>query len=125
MKQFFPQILRVMPYIFWALVAIVTVLMLIELAPKEGGWPYWDKLQHAAVFLVLAVAGCLAFPKNRLLVCLSLVAFGAIIEVLQGTLTTTRTPSVYDWLADIAGIVLAAMILVLIKSRHQQNNLRT
>ncbi len=117
MKTLLQQLLRLMPYIFWALIAIVSVLMLIELAPKEDSWPYWDKLQHAAVFVVLAVAGCLAFTQKQLWLCASLVGFGALIEVLQGVLTTTRTRSVYDWLADILGILLAIALLAIFKKR--------
>jgi VanZ family protein len=120
MKQFLQQLLRLMPYIFWTLITIVSVLMLIELAPKQDGWPYWDKLQHAAVFLVLTVAGCLAFTQKRLWVCISLVGFGALIEVLQGVLTTTRTPSFYDWLADILGIVIALVLLAVFQKRSAQ-----
>jgi VanZ family protein len=120
MKQFLQQLLRLMPYIFWTLITIVTVLMLIEIAPKENNWPYWDKLQHAAVFLVLAAAGCLAFTQKRLWVYASLVGFGALIEVLQGVLTTTRTPSVYDWLADILGIVIALVLLAVFQKRSAQ-----
>ena len=124
MKPFLLQLLRVMSYIFWALIAIVSVLMLIELAPKEGGWPYWDKLQHVLVFIILTVAGCLAFTQKRLWVCISLVGFGAVIEVLQGVLTTTRTPSFYDWLADILGIVIALVLLAVFQRRSAQNNAR-
>jgi VanZ family protein len=120
MHKLFLQLLRLMPYIFWALIAIVTVLMLIELAPKKGSWPYWDKLQHALVFIILTVAGCLAFTQKKLWVCISLVGFGALIEVLQGVVTTTRTPSFYDWLADILGILIALALLATFKKRSAQ-----
>ena len=116
MKQFLQKTLGFISYIFWAMLAIVTVLMLIELAPKEGGWPYWDNLQHIVVFVMLTVAGCLAFPQKRIWVGLSLIAFGAIIEVLQGALTSTRQASVYDWLADVAGISIVIGLLALIKN---------
>ncbi len=96
-----------MPLIFWALFAIVTVLMLIELPPKQGGWPYWDKVQHALVFAALTSAGLLAFPQKKRWVCLGLVCYGALIEWLQSVLTITRMASISDWLADIAGILLA------------------
>jgi VanZ family protein len=125
MKQFLQQILRVMPYIFWAMLVTVTALMLIELAPKEEGWPYWDKVQHAVVFVILAVTGCLAFTKKRLWVCISLIAFGGIIEVLQGTFTTTRQASINDWLADILGILIAIGTMALIRKLSKQNNTLT
>jgi hypothetical protein len=41
---------------------------------------------------------------------------------LQGVLTTTRQPSVYDWFADLAGISLAWLVINLLerwwKKRH-------
>jgi VanZ family protein len=115
MNHFCLQLKRFMPYIFWSLISIVSALMLIELAPKEGGWPYWDKVQHAVVFLVLTIAGALAFPQRKLWVYLGLVFFGALIEVMQGIFTTTRYPSALDWLADIAGILIAIFILYICK----------
>lgn len=115
MKQFLQQTPGFISSIFWAMLAIVTALMLTELAPKEGGWPYWDKLLHIVVFVILTLAGCLAFQQKRLWVGLSLIAYGAIIEMLQGALTSTRQASVYDWLADVAGIAIAIGLLALIK----------
>lgn len=110
MKPLSQKTLHVMPLIFWALFAIVTVLMLIELAPKQGGWPYWDKVQHALVFAALASAGYLAFPQKKRWLSLGLVCYGALIEWLQGVLTMTRMASVYDWLADVIGILLTILI---------------
>lgn len=99
-----------MPLVFWALFAIVTMLMLVELAPKQGGWPYWDKVQHALVFAALASVGYLAFPQKKRWVSLGLVCYGALIEWLQSVLTMTRMASASDWLADVAGILLAIQI---------------
>ena len=110
MKPLSQKMLRIAPFVFWILLAITTVLMLIELAPKQGGWPYWDKVQHALVFAALASAGYLAFPQKKLWICLGLVCYGALIEWLQSVLTMTRIASVSDWLADVAGILLAIQI---------------
>ncbi len=123
MKHFLQQALRFMSYIFWTMLIIATALMLIELAPKEDGWPYWDKLQHVVVFVILTLAGCLAFPQKRLRVGLSLIAFGALIEIVQGALTITRKASVYDWLADIAGILIAAGIFAVLQKKFASNSL--
>ncbi len=110
MKKLFQKTLRIAPFVFWILLAITTVLMLIELAPKQGGWPYWDKVQHALVFATLASAGYLAFPQKKRWVSLGLVCYGALIEWLQSMLTMTRMASAGDWLADVAGILLAIQI---------------
>jgi VanZ family protein len=111
MKQFHQQTLRLMPYFFWTLVAIVSMFMLVELAPKENGLKYLDKIQHTLIFLILSISGYLAFKQKIWGITLGLTIFGAIIEVLQATFTTTRTGDVYDWLADIAGILISLMII--------------
>jgi VanZ family protein len=43
---------------------------------------------------------------------LGLTVFGALMEVLQGVLTTTRQPSVFDWVADVVGILLAWGVVI-------------
>ena len=111
MKQLYQQTLRLMPYFFWTLVAIVGMFMLVELAPKENGLKYLDKIQHALIFLILSISGYLAFKQKMWAITLGLTIFGAIIEVLQATLTVTRTGDVYDWLADIAGLLIGIMII--------------
>ena len=111
MKQLYLQIRHLMPYIFWTLVAIVSMFMLIELAPKKDSIKYLDKIQHSIVFLILSIAGCLAFKKKIWMITIGLTIFGAIIELLQATLTTTRTGDVKDWLADVAGILIGLVIV--------------
>jgi VanZ family protein len=111
MKQLYLQLRRLMPYIFWTLVVIVSMFMLVEHAPKENPIKNLDKIQHALVFLTISVAGCLAFKHQISLIIMGLTAFGAVIEVLQATLTTTRTGDFKDWLADIAGILIGLMIV--------------
>ena len=36
--------------------------------------------------------------------------YGMVIEVLQGTLTTTRSADINDWIADTIGAIAAALI---------------
>ena len=110
MKQLSQQKLRVMPFVFLATFTIITALMLIELAPKHGGWPYWDKVQHVLVFAALTAVGSLAFPQKKYWVYLALIVYGALIEWLQSVFTITRMASAYDWLADVIGILLAMLI---------------
>lgn len=113
MKQLYQQLRRLMPYIFWTLVAIVSMFMLIELAPKEDSIKHLDKIQHAIVFLILSIAGCLAFKEKVLTITIGLIIFGAVIELLQATLTTTRTGDVNDWLADVSGILIGLGIILI------------
>lgn len=111
-------------YVFWALILLVTYLMLIELAPKTGGWPYWDKVQHMAVFALLTATALLAYPLKKSGVLLGLLCYGALIELLQGALTLTRMGSVGDWLADAAGTLLVLAALWLWQRVYTQKRLR-
>ena len=110
MQRLLPTITRFMPLLFWLLIVIVSALMLIELQPKKDGIPYIDKFEHAFVFILLTTTGCLAYGQKKSWIYTGLIALGALYEVLQALFTTTRQASVYDWLADIAGIILAIMI---------------
>ena len=114
MQRFLPSIMRFMGLIFWLLIAIVSMLMLIELQPKKDGIPYIDKFEHAFVFILLTTTGCLAYGQKKSWVYAGLIALGALYEVLQALFTTTRQASLYDWLADVLGIVVAIIFLSII-----------
>ena len=89
--------------------------MLIDLQPKNDGIPYIDKVEHTFVFILLSITGCLAYGQKKQWVYAGLIALGALYELLQALFTTTRQASVYDWLADVAGIAIVIGLLALIK----------
>lgn len=108
------QLSACLPYIFWLLLGAVTYTMLIELPHKPGGWPHWDKVQHVVVFMALAAIACWAFPRHRWLLAIVLIIYGAVVEWMQAEFTTTRLPSLGDWFADIAGVILVMIVLWLV-----------
>ena len=118
MQRFLSTVMRIMPLIFWLLIAIVSLLMLIELQPKKDVITYIDKFEHAFVFTLLTITGRLAYGQNNSWLYAGLIALGALYEVLQAVFTITRQASVYDWLADIAGIILAVMISRLLYAKR-------
>lgn len=111
-----------MPYLFVSLLILVTYLLLMEMPPATPSWPYKDKVQHITVFLALATCGGLAFQNRYVAVCTMLAGYGALMEVLQSVLTVTRIASVYDWLADVAGILIAAAVLRLFSKWFNQSS---
>ncbi len=111
-----------MSLIFWLLVAVVSVLMLIELKPTTDGIPNIDKLEHAFVFITLTITGCLAYVQQKPRIYAGLIALGALYEVLQALFTVTRQASVYDWLADIVGILIAIGLMAANRRLMKQNN---
>ena len=114
MKPLYQLALRAIPTIFWAMLIITTIAMLIELAPKQTGWMYWDKVQHVLIFIMLSLLGANAY-LHKYYLALGLILYGAIIEVLQNMLTITRQASIYDWVTDVVGVCIGLLIFALLQ----------
>ena len=114
MKPLYQLALRAIPTIFWATLIITTIAMLIELAPKQTGWMYWDKVQHVLVFMMLSLLGANAY-LHKYYLAIGLILYGAIIEVLQNMLTITRQASIYDWVTDVVGVCIGLVIFALLQ----------
>ena len=71
-----------------------------------------DLLWHAAGFLVLSLLAwrSMATPHIGWLAVATLALYGGILELLQHWIPG-RSPSWLDWLADIAGILLGALLV--------------
>lgn len=89
-------------------VGLTALILWLALMPGEAtpAGLGWDKLNHAVAIAAVTVVAFLAlYPRRRA----ALEAFlygallGALIEILQGTLTTTRSAEWGDLLADLAG----------------------
>jgi VanZ family protein len=107
-----------------ALLLWVGCLLWLSLAPNLPTPPSallsWDKLQHAVAYAVLTllaghfISQCRPLIRNPWLCALLVaVAFGGMIEILQGTLTEVRQAEWGDLVADAAGglvVVVAAHI---------------
>ena len=109
---------------FWAALFIISILMFLPgKPPKNTGFMHWDKIQHASVFMLLIKLAWAAYPHKKSLSAILLVVFGAVIEILQSALTTTRMGSTGDWLADIVGLIIGMSICALLLSnKYFQTN---
>ena len=115
MPHLFKLLLPLLKPLFWLLLVLTTFLMLIELKPQTAGYIYGDKLQHAIIFMVIALIGLFAYSHKKWFVLGGLIMFGLSIEVLQSSFTLTRQASLADWIADIVGIAIAIGLVVIIK----------
>lgn len=97
--------------LFVLVLSILTYLLLMEMTPSPDQWPLLDKVQHIVSFGGLAGASLLAFPGRYKLVFMLTGAYGGLMEVMQWLFTTTRQASVYDWIADMIGVILAIGVL--------------
>ncbi len=105
--------------IFSLLTAIVILfLSLADLSSykvPEVKFPGFDKLVHAGMYfglmLVMIIENGHLGSRGVKMLQLALIpaAYGALLEVLQSTVTVSRTGTVADFLFDLAGIVLAVI----------------
>jgi VanZ family protein len=94
----------------WGWVLIVLLATGVALMPTDQmpqAIQFWDKAQHTLAYAGLALTGLWAIPRRPRLVLGGLALHGALVEVLQATLTTTRQGEWSDWLADVLGLLLA------------------
>ncbi len=91
-----------------ALAILIISLVPTMPAPHLG---HADKYEHLAAYLGL---GLLAMPALARLhpsqVWLGLAGYGVLIEILQGTLTETRSADPMDALANAGGAFLAVLV---------------
>lgn len=83
---------------------------------------YEDKLYHFVAYFVLNSIWLIALLKkngyqlkNILLTSLSIVVFGIIIEVIQGSLTDSRVFDILDILANSIAVVVSFVCFMLVK----------
>lgn len=105
------RIERRQAYIRWGFALCLLVGLVLALLPPKAVPPTgWDKANHAIAFAVLAVLGCASYPARIAGVLPGLLAYGALIELLQG-LTTYRSAEALDVLADGIGLAFGWTLL--------------
>lgn len=106
-----------------SLLCVVAILWLCLCRPPHvsmGGVSGLDKVAHCMMFFGLSSLILWEYKKRharenlRLLLLIAFaapLAFGALIEVLQGTLTDYRSADLFDFLADAFGVLLAWLLV--------------
>ena len=106
---------------FWPSALVVAFILYATLSSAPTAdislmlFPYADKLIHAIMFGGLT--GAVAFDCRRsgmsltrplmLAIAACVAVFGALDEFAQALLTEVRSGDGFDWLADVAGILVA------------------
>ena len=84
--------------------------------------PNFDKFVHFGMYFsfmsVLIFENRKAIKSTGNLFLIGLIPFfyGIIIEIMQSTLTSTRTGSIFDAMANLAGILISIFLCLLIRS---------
>jgi Na+/H+-dicarboxylate symporter len=109
-----PTLLRLAKFVFW--VAFIYTFVCAVLPSQHVIHIFkWDKAEHFLAFYVLTGLAVAAFPRGNLFViAVSLSAFGALIELVQGLSFVGRDRDFQDWVTDTVaiGAALAPMLLV-------------
>ena len=119
-----PYYTRISSVIFWLLISLVTFLLLMEQQPSTPLFPHVDKLIHASLFATLMAIGYAAYAQHHTLLFLGLISYGVVTEILQRAYTRTRSASLYEWFADITGVLLCILIINKLKSPRQKHHVR-
>ena len=99
----------------WVALSVSLLIIVASLIPTDVlPTPHLkdsDKLLHGSAYIGLIWVWLLAFRnrysiKKGIILFLSLSVFGIILEILQGALTTFRTPDWRDALANLVGLVV-------------------
>lgn len=96
--------------LFSALLALATYGFLKDVSGIPSSWMPNDKVMHMVVFFALTLSFKQAFGHPFLHAFVLIAFYGALIEVAQATFTS-RMGDPLDWLADVAGILLAAALV--------------
>jgi VanZ family protein len=104
--------------VFWAAVGFT---FLCAVAPAERLYlADRDKLEHFIAFFSLTVLAIVAYPRRALVVTgMKLLAFGALIEVVQALPMIGRDGDLSDLLTDGAAIAMAGMLLAFTGARFK------
>jgi VanZ family protein len=95
----------------------VAILLYLTLAPSKAlpTVNLWDKAEHAIAWAVLAGVGLILFPRHAVAIAVFALAFGVLVEVLQGALPFGRDMDWKDWVADAVGVAAAMLVFGLVR----------
>jgi VanZ family protein len=83
--------------------------------------PNIDKMVHFGMYfimmsvIIIEHGKSIRNPRNLFLTALIPLSYGILMEILQLTLTATRSGNFYDALSDAAGILASVLLWLLIK----------
>jgi len=97
---------------------LLTILSLISVKGiPEFGTDYDDKLYHILAYFVLTMiwyfaVGQRSNRKQIITLALACIAFGIIIEAVQGKLTVHRVGDLLDVVANLIGVLIAMIYII-------------
>jgi len=109
-------------------ILVALLLLYLSLANSENfekvqqiSIPYFDKIVHFGMYFVLMSVIIIEHRKNisnslnLFLLALIPLSYGILMEILQLTLSATRSADFFDALADAAGVLTSVLLWLVFK----------
>ncbi len=104
---------------FWTALAVATWVLVAPSGPGPGLIP-WDKAEHFLGLYGLTLLAAAAFARRALwVVGAGLALYGGVMELVQALPAVHRDADLYDWAADIAGVLAATAPAALPRIRER------
>ena len=104
--------LRLGLYALAAAILFVLCVLPSEDLPDPGTG---DRFEHTAAWFVLTITGYALAPRRRVAIPAFALAYGAVVEALQGLVPTGRHSDLRDFLADAIGVALAVGLFLIVR----------
>lgn len=108
----FPRPVRLGLYALAAAILFVLCVVPTSDLPDPGTG---DRFEHSAAWFVLTITGYLLAPNRRLAIPAFALAYGVLIEVIQGLAPTGRHSDPWDFAADSLGVALAVAVFLVVR----------
>ena len=105
----------------------IVYLSLMKVPKFEIHINHLDKWQHSFAYMMLSLSWLFSFSKKNknILIVLSCILFGIIIEILQQTLTNYRTGDYLDVIANSIGVLLGLLVFKQVLKKNKLKNEKT
>jgi hypothetical protein len=113
----FPRPLRLALYALAALILAVLCVLPSEDLPETGTG---DRIEHTIAWFVLTATGYLLAPNRRLAIPAFALAYGVLLEIVQGLAPTGRHSDPQDFVADALGVGIAIAGYLLVRRFAQR-----
>ncbi len=112
-------------YIAVFVTLLIAYLSLVKLELKVANVTFSDKIGHGIAYFTLAIFWLLSFVKKKNFKSLAwysilgCIIYGIIIEAVQGTVTSYRTASYLDIVANSMGVLVAGIAFHLSSEKNR------
>ena len=108
----FPRPVRLALYALAVAILFVLCVLPSKDLPDPGTG---DRFEHTAAWFVLVATGYLLAPNRRLAIPLFALAYGVLVEVVQGLIGTGRHSDPLDFVADSVGVASAVLLYLAVR----------